>query len=287
MAEEKAEKASKQENKEINALPTCGIVMPISRIDGLEPEHWLEVLGILKDVAKTAGFESDLVSASEFAGVIQSRIVQNLYSNEIVIVDVSGKNPNVMFELGLRLAFDKATIVIIDDQTDISFDTGPIEHLIYPRDLRHGKIIAFKDQLLKKLKATYAKSKEPDYSTFLKHFGTFDVKGLKEKEGGVDAYMLTILQDLSKEIASLKMVTNSSGAALIDKKNRSRMETNSLRNYVAEAIDELKIDPTINLEDIGSLSNRVFHYIVKNYGITYPLTVIQSLIIEYLAIKPI
>lgn len=283
MAEEKPEKAIKQEAKEIINLPTCGIVMPISRIDGLEPEHWLEVLGILKDVAKTAGFESDLVSASEFAGVIQSRIVQNLYSNEIVIVDVSGKNPNVMFELGLRLAFDKATIVIIDDQTDISFDTGPIEHLIYPRDLRHGKIIAFKDQLLKKLKATYAKSKEPDYSTFLKHFGTFDVKGLKEKEGGVDAYMLTVLQDLSKEVSLLKLTNNKAelNSNVSMRANEAYMRTRSLRKTIPEALSELGVDAETAMNETDKVVKVVSDYIAKKYGRRYDPDEIATLLKDY------
>jgi hypothetical protein len=34
------------------------------------------------------------------------------------LCDVSGKNANVMFELGLRLAFDNPTIIIKDDKTE-------------------------------------------------------------------------------------------------------------------------------------------------------------------------
>ena len=58
--------------------------------------------------------------------MIHKTIVQNLYLNPIVVCDVSGKNANVMFELGLRLAFDKPTIIIKDDKTDYSFDTSVV-----------------------------------------------------------------------------------------------------------------------------------------------------------------
>jgi hypothetical protein len=34
-----------------------------------------------------------------------------------------------MFELGMRLAFDKPTVIIKDDKTDYMFDTGIIEHV--------------------------------------------------------------------------------------------------------------------------------------------------------------
>ncbi len=113
--------------------PVCGIVMPISAIDGCAKEHWSEVEGILTGAIVEAGFDACLVSNADDSGVIQKRIVQNLYNNAMVVCDVSCKNPNVMFELGMRLAFDKPTVVVMDDKTDFSFDTAPIEHLIYPR----------------------------------------------------------------------------------------------------------------------------------------------------------
>jgi len=125
----------------------CGIVMPISALDGCSAEHWADVLRILREVVTDAGYEPNLVSDADDVGIIQKRIIQNLYTNEMVVCDVSGKNPNVKFELGLRLAFDKPTIIIKDEVTSYSFDTGVIEHLTYPRDLRYGKILAFRQDL--------------------------------------------------------------------------------------------------------------------------------------------
>src|ERR1019366_7659753 len=101
---------------------------------------------------------------------IHKTIVQNLYDNPLVICDVSSKNPNVMFELGIRLAFDKPTIIVKDDATTYSFDTASIEHIPYPRDLRFGKIVEFKAKLAGKVAATLEASKDPGYSTFLKNF---------------------------------------------------------------------------------------------------------------------
>jgi len=42
----------------------------------------------------------------------------------MIVCDISGRNPNVMFELGLRLAFDKPAIIIKDEITPYSFDTS-------------------------------------------------------------------------------------------------------------------------------------------------------------------
>jgi hypothetical protein len=118
--------------------------MPIAEIEGLDAEHWTEVKSILQEAITDAEFNGDLVSFSPDVAVIHKNIVRNLYDNPIVVCDVSAKNPNVMFELGMRLAFDKPTIIVKDDLTDYSFDTSPIEHLEYPRDLRFYKIQDFK-----------------------------------------------------------------------------------------------------------------------------------------------
>lgn len=183
----------------------CGIVMPISPIDGCSAEHWTEVLSIIKDVINSAGFDPNLVSDADDSGIIQKRIIHNLYSNEIVICDVSAKNPNVMFELGMRLAFDKPTIIIKDDKTEYTFDTSIIEHLTYPRDLRFNKILAFKEALKKKIIATYDKSvKDPSYTTFLKHFGEYKVAHLTEKEVSSEKYIVSAIDELRHEMLLLR-----------------------------------------------------------------------------------
>ena len=162
---------------------TCGVVMPISAIDGCSTEHWVEVKSILTEAVESIRepqFIARLVSDADEVGVIQKRIVQNVYNSDILVCDVSGKNPNVMFELGMRLAFDKPVVIVKDDKTEYSFDTGIIEHLTYPRDLRFGRIVDFKASLSVKLGSTYAASIKPDHSPFLKNFGSFHVASFSE-----------------------------------------------------------------------------------------------------------
>lgn len=190
---------------------SCGLVMPISAMDGCDEQHWAEVKDILYDSIQSAGFEPSMVSDADDIGIIQKRIIQNLYSNPVVVCDVSGKNPNVMFELGLRLAFDKATIIVKDDKTSYSFDTSPIEHLEYPRDLRFGKIVAFKTELQDKLKATYAKGQnDPGYSTFLKSFGQFAVAKLDTTELSKDGFLLEEISELRRQVQYLVSRTRGS-----------------------------------------------------------------------------
>lgn len=186
------------------ARKVCGIVMPISAIDGCFESHWVDVKNIISDAISAAGFEANLVSDADEIGVIQKRIIQNLYDNPVVVCDVSAKNPNVMFELGLRLAFDKPTIIIKDDMTSYSFDTSSIEHLEYPRDLRYSKILEFKSRLELKIKATYEASLDSEnYTTFLKHFGQFKVAKIDEKEAPQYELIMDEIAALRRSVASL------------------------------------------------------------------------------------
>jgi len=195
--------------------------MPISAIDGCGEAHWSEVFNIIVGSVESAGFEGNLVSNADDVGIIHKRIIQNLYENPMVVCDVSGKNPNVMFELGLRLAFDKPTIIIKDDQTTYSFDTSAIEHLEYPRDLRFSRIIEFKEKLSEKIRATFEKStKDENYTTFLKHFGKFTVAKIEKKEVSGQEFILDELRSMRSALRRLEM-SNVSRESLLFRRHRT------------------------------------------------------------------
>jgi hypothetical protein len=237
-------KPTKKIDKKVKEKLTCGIIMPISALDGCDENHWLDVREILKDSIETSDLEPNLVSDANDVGIIQKRIIQNVYNNPIIICDVSGKNPNVMFELGLRLAFDKPTIIVKDDKTSYTFDTSPIEHIEYPRDLRYAKIIEFKEVLIEKIKGTMKKyNDDPGYSTFLKHFGTFKVAKVGTKEVSSDELIYDELKSIRSMILNQQFVSDS---------HKQRIIINSpsicLRNITQKQFD-------IILKELGKLKS--------------------------------
>lgn len=182
--------------------------MPISAMDGCAESHWADVLDILTEAIDEAGFDANLVSNADDVGIIHKRIIQNLYDNPVVVCDVSGKNPNVMFELGLRLAFDKPTVIVKDDKTSYSFDTSAIEHLEYPRDLRFSRIVDFKQKLADKIAATHLRATtDPQYTTFLKHFGEFTVAKIEKKEVPGQEFILEELRSMRNAMRRLEYTT--------------------------------------------------------------------------------
>lgn len=225
--------------------PVCGIIMPIAKTDGYPEKHWADVYSILCEVATQAEFNPNLVSFDDDVGIIHKRIVQNIYSNPIVICDISSRNANVMLELGMRLAFDKPTIIIKDDKTPYSFDIAAIEHIDYPSDLRYQLINEFKQKLHSKIIETYKRSKEDkNYTTFLKHFGTFKVAKLEEKEVSGVEYISAELKELKALISSSPIFRNAEVSSFSEKtKLPSYLNAKSMRvltiDLEKEVLDEL------------------------------------------------
>lgn len=248
----------------------CGLVMPISAIDGLPESHWDEVRAIIKEALADSEFVVELVSDSNEIGIIQKRIVQNLYDNDIVICDVSAKNPNVMFELGMRLAFDKPAIIIKDDKTSYSFDTSPIEHLQYPRDLHYHAIQAFKTKLREKVRATHEASKSAGYTTFLKHFGQFVVAKLDEKPVGKDEYLLAAISELQHEVRALakssraREAAPSSRLAELFLNSAAEKRPMSEQAYVFDRLMSAK-DPAPLIEELSDPNSPAFVAMLEEY----------------------
>ena len=246
--------------------PICGIVMPISSIDNCSETHWKEVKGIITDAIEAAGFKAKLVSESNDSGIIQKRIVQNLYKNDIVVCDVSCKNPNVMFELGMRLAFDKPTIIVMDNMTKYSFDTAPIEHLGYPRDLSYYQILDFKKKLTEKITGTINAAKQPDYTTFLKNFGEFQVATIENKKGSLDEVVLSKMDEMNRQISELR----NNQRVRINRYFESESNTDEInilaRNLIKIYCAENDISESVLFEanEVDDIRRKLFDYIERN-----------------------
>ncbi len=181
----------------------CGIIMPISETDGCSRSHWEEVRKILAEAITSADFYPQMVSDDEAVNVIQRTIVQNVYDNDMVICDISAKNPNVMFELGMRLTFDKPTVIVKDGDTESPFDVSIIKHIEYPRDLHYYSILQFKKDLTKTLRATHHVAKaDKNYSPFISHFGEYKVTGLHERNVGIEEFIIKSLSDFKNDLKS-------------------------------------------------------------------------------------
>ena len=176
----------------------CGIIRPIAKMNDFYTfEHWNSVKDIMERAIKKAGYSPLTVSDSKGSTTIHSSIFLNLYQNEIVVCDVSNRNANVMFELGMRIAFDKPVVIIKDDKTPFSFDTSHIKHLEYPSDLRFQVIEKFINDLAEAINDTVQISKQPEYKSFLSHYAPIKVATLEVNEVSEKIALESILNSIN------------------------------------------------------------------------------------------
>ncbi len=182
----------------------CGIVMPIAGFGEYDAQHWLEVRGILERAISKAEYHPAPVWERSETDIIQGRIVRNLYEYEVVVCDISGLNPNVMFELGLRLAFKKPVVITVDDETKIPFDTNVIEHLIYNRGLHFQKTESFIDRLSERITNVVQMSKNGSYVAYIDALGAFSTFEPNPQKVEFDQFVLDKLEQISANVSRLR-----------------------------------------------------------------------------------
>jgi hypothetical protein len=151
--------------------PICGIIMPISYTDDDHTaEHWENVRRIIEvAIEKTDLLPQPVWQNGDF-DVIQARILKNLFDNEIVVCDISTRNPNVMLEFGMRLTTKKPTIVIAEKGTPLPFDTSVINTEFYDHSLDYVSTAEFIERLAKAIVDTRVAVANGTYHAYLEHF---------------------------------------------------------------------------------------------------------------------
>ena len=152
----------------------CGIVMPISAFgETHSAEHWRKVKTIFEEAISNANCEPQPVWVQSNHDIIQSKILQNLFENDIVLCDVSTLNPNVMLELGMRLTTRKPTIIVAENDTKLPFDTNVIEAEFYDKSLDYHSMRDFVEKVTSSIEAKLAASEKGTYKAYLEAF-TFE-----------------------------------------------------------------------------------------------------------------
>ncbi|WP_063656033.1 hypothetical protein [Aliivibrio fischeri] len=140
-------------NKKIN----CFVIMPISDQEGYDDDHFQLVYeDIISPAIEMAGMNPVRADETKGTNLIQLDILQKVIDSPIAICDMSSKNPNVFYELGMRQAFDKPTVLLKDDRTTAPFDINGLRYCQYKTDMKHRNVKDAIEQLSSTLKETYA-----------------------------------------------------------------------------------------------------------------------------------
>lgn len=119
----------------------CFVLMPFS-------EEFDDVYRIgIKEACDKAGAYCERVDEQIYSERILDRVYNQIAKADIVVADMTGRNPNVFYEIGYAHALGKLTILLTQNADDIPFDLKHFPHIVYGT-----KISSLRDNLEKRVK---------------------------------------------------------------------------------------------------------------------------------------
>ena len=111
---------------------TCFLIAPIGP-SGSEVRRRSDLLfaHIVRPAAEVNGYQLIRADQINVPGPITGQIVQMLLDADVVVADISGLNPNVMYELGIRHATRRPVIQLAAQGEVIPFDIANIRTIIF------------------------------------------------------------------------------------------------------------------------------------------------------------
>ncbi|MBF0356802.1 MAG: hypothetical protein HQL43_16365 [Alphaproteobacteria bacterium] len=115
-------------------LDPCFVICPIGKDSSPERRRSDDILRhLIEPVAKEHGYQAFRASDAGRPGDITVQIVAAINDASLVVVDLTGHNPNVFYELAIAHAFNKPFILLRGDDLPVPFDVS-VQNVI-PIDL--------------------------------------------------------------------------------------------------------------------------------------------------------
>ena len=100
----------------------------------------------IKGAAEEVGAYAERVDEQIYDGVILERIFNQISKADVIVADMTGRNPNVFYEVGYAHALGKIVLLLTQKAEDIPFDLIHRPHIIYG-----GKIETLRSKLAERL----------------------------------------------------------------------------------------------------------------------------------------
>jgi nucleoside 2-deoxyribosyltransferase len=112
--------------------PKCFVISPIGPTDSDIRRQADKVLKhIIRKSLEPLGFKVIRADAISEPGTINLQVMKRIVDSEIVVADLTGTNPNVMYELAIRHAIGKPVILLLKSSEKIPFDIATERTIFY------------------------------------------------------------------------------------------------------------------------------------------------------------
>jgi hypothetical protein len=193
---------------------TCFVIGPIGDKGSDVRRHADWVLdGIINPALKAAGLpEGVRADRITIPGMIDSQVINDVLDAELVIADLTFKNPNVFYELGLRHREEKPIIHLVHKSEEkLPFDVAPFRTIFVSWDTPEDVRISI-EQLREHVQAATSEEHEVE-NPVTRARGR---QHLKETATPTEKVLLEEIQNLSARIAELEHRTTSENSGFFE-----------------------------------------------------------------------
>jgi hypothetical protein len=141
----------------------CFVISPIGKEGTEVHQKFKDVLEyVIKKAIKGSGYQFEVLRADDInrSGSFIRDILDSIYSSHVVIADLTGQNPNVFYELGVRHSLSPRTILIAQSIDDIPSDLREYRTIVYETSAKGAA--QFQGRLTKYLEEIYKDGERPD-----------------------------------------------------------------------------------------------------------------------------
>ena len=233
--------------------------MPISNNSNYENGHFDRVYDfIIKPACDLAGFEplraDDVLSTNHIA----LDIIRKIIDSDMAICDLSSQNPNVLYELGIRQAFDKPVTLIKDLKTKRIFDIQGFRDLEYDENLRIDNVNDAIESLSEIITNTY-KNKTSEINSLVKLLSIAPAELKENTKISIETELiLSNINALGKRLNFIEEQTKA-------KKLRREPQKNNLFEEIEE-MNEVEFLDKFSMKELSVLKrgDKVVH---KRFGV--------------------
>lgn len=140
-----------------NEKEKCFVIMPISDQGDYTAGHFDKVYEqIFKPAIEEAGYESYRVDENKICDSIIGKIFHAVQECPMALCDLSNRNPNVLYELGIRQAYDKPVVLVQDEKTERIFDVSGINTVQYSSKRLYDEVLRDRKNITDAIRSTKA-----------------------------------------------------------------------------------------------------------------------------------
>lgn len=183
----------------------CFIIMPISDADGYPAGHFKHVYdNIIYPSCEMAGYQAVRADEIKATNLIHLDILKRLIDTPIAICDLSSRNPNVLFELGIRQAFDRPVVLIQEAGTPKIFDIAPLRYLEYSKEMKYHDVLRIQKELKDSIEATAAADGDASsVNSIVKLLALNSPANIPDLKGGKEGLALEVMHAEMRELRKM------------------------------------------------------------------------------------